>query len=385
MCSAAAYSTPACFGLHRCTNFSVFVHRVHPSRKWSLGLPVAWAGDWEYNQYMSAALRLSRVTFPYLTANASGACVTLVAGLPMSVGGEIRGPKALRWLARLPNWNGGLNHIVVDTTDSMTSTAQRGAGFPVGRAILLKSSVQSNYHRPHFDVVVPLPPRKVYSVHTRWNATNRSRLLCWKGQVNSNKKVRARLLLLNNNVDILIGRRERTRLDYDDLMRTCRFVLAPRGTGLHSFRLLEILSAGAVPVIVADGAVKPFSSLLQWGAFSIDIREVKLAALPALLRAMPEHRWQQLRDTGRCVYERYFVSEGGGPGDRAAEHRAGGADVSRGRGGRAGGVAPRGVGGTAQRSAPLTCGPTSLMAESTPDQAPTPMAGDDRRRRLKSS
>eukprot|EP00667_Euglena_gracilis_P027349 EG_transcript_33752 len=92
-------------------------------------------------------------------------------------------------------------------------------------------------------------------------------------------------------------------------MRTCRFVLAPRGTGLHSFRLLEILSAGAVPVIVADGAVKPFSSVLRWGQFSVDVREAKVAALPAILRAIPEPRWRRLRDTGRCVYERYFASE----------------------------------------------------------------------------
>ena len=300
---------PTCFEMDKCRNFSVYIHQVDVGRQWSFGLSIGWAGDWDYNQYMKAALKLTPHTYPYYTADPEAACVKLVAGLPVFVNGELRSSKVLRWLARLPHWNKGTNHIIVDTMDRWSYAKYHSAAFPVGKALVFKSSVRASGYRNGFDVAVPLPPRKVYSREVRWGAQNRTQLLCWKGEVHTYKRLRTRLLLLNNDEDVIVARKEKTKVDYDTLMRTCKYVMAPRGDGLHSFRLLEIMSAGAVPVIISDTAMKPYADLFDWSRFSIDVKEAKVNTLVPYLRGLTHAHWQRLRDTGRCVYEKFWGSE----------------------------------------------------------------------------
>ena len=67
--------------------------------------------------------------------------------------------------------------------------------------------------------------------------------------------------------------RSATGLGYGDLLTHTRFALIPRGHGLFSYRLTEALSAGAIPVILADGLVLPFDELINWNAISIRIPE----------------------------------------------------------------------------------------------------------------
>ena len=62
------------------------------------------------------------------------------------------------------------------------------------------------------------------------------------------------------------------------LMQNCKFVFAPRGLGLHSFRLLEILAAGAVPVFIADAAALPFEHKIEWSKFSFHVQVLRVAA-----------------------------------------------------------------------------------------------------------
>lgn len=50
---------------------------------------------------------------------------------------------------------------------------------------------------------------------------------------------------------------------FDDLMNST-FGLIPAGRGPSSFRLLEVLSAGSIPVLISDNFVLPFDSLVEW-------------------------------------------------------------------------------------------------------------------------
>jgi hypothetical protein len=43
--------------------------------------------------------------------------------------------------------------------------------------------------------------------------------------------------------------------DYVDLMYDSVFALVPAGSGRHSYRYLEAMQSGAIPVILSDGCV----------------------------------------------------------------------------------------------------------------------------------
>ena len=67
---------------------------------------------------------------------------------------------------------------------------------------------------------------------------------------------------------------------HSELQRSL-FGLVPRGHGVYSFRLTEVMLAGAVPVIMSNGWVLPFSEFLDWDAFSVRLDEAHFISDPA--------------------------------------------------------------------------------------------------------
>jgi hypothetical protein len=63
-------------------------------------------------------------------------------------------------------------------------------------------------------------------------------------------------------------------------LRRSSFGLVPRGHGVYSFRLTEVMLAGAVPVILSNGWVLPFSEFLDWDSFSVRLDEAQFISDP---------------------------------------------------------------------------------------------------------
>ena len=97
---------------------------------------------------------------------------------------------------------------------------------------------------------------------------------------------------------------ERTSPDAAVAVMACsRFVLAPRGHMLHSSRLLEALSIGAVPVVVSDGWVLPFEhDLVDWAAVAIRVAEADAGRVADILRTVSDERWCAMQRAGRRAY-----------------------------------------------------------------------------------
>lgn len=75
--------------------------------------------------------------------------------------------------------------------------------------------------------------------------------------------------------------------DYGDLMNTT-FALIPAGRSPATYRLAEALSAGAIPVMIHSGFVKPFPDRIPWRLFSMSFPIEEAPGIIDVLRSIPE-------------------------------------------------------------------------------------------------
>ena len=95
---------------------------------------------------------------------------------------------------------------------------------------------------------------------------------------------------------------------YVALHAASRFALCPRGDAVYSFRMVEALSCGAIPVVYGDGWVLPFSELLDYSTFTVCIAEADVQRTASILSALGEAHIAELQRHGRDVFARYFVT-----------------------------------------------------------------------------
>lgn len=88
------------------------------------------------------------------------------------------------------------------------------------------------------------------------------------------------------------------RYDYGELMNTT-FGLVPGGRSPATYRLAEVMSAGAIPVFVTRDYVRPLPELVDWPAMSFMFRPEDVGeSMMETLRAVEPH---QLWDMQVCL------------------------------------------------------------------------------------
>ena len=78
---------------------------------------------------------------------------------------------------------------------------------------------------------------------------------------------------------------EHARYNFHGLMNTT-FGLVPAGRSPNSYRLVEVIAAGIVPVLIADNYVKPFDTLIQWHRCILQFPSSQMHLIVRTLRAM---------------------------------------------------------------------------------------------------
>ncbi|CAA2992555.1 probable glycosyltransferase At5g25310 [Olea europaea subsp. europaea] len=94
--------------------------------------------------------------------------------------------------------------------------------------------------------------------------------------------------------------------DYYDFMLQSRFCLCPSGYEVASPRIVESIYTECIPVILSDHYVLPFSDVLRWEAFSIQVDVSKIARLKEILLAVSQDEYLRLKEGLRAV-RRHFV------------------------------------------------------------------------------
>ena len=241
-------------------------------------------------------------------------------------------------LEALPTWAGGTNHIVFNLYSGTWPDYTEDLGFDIGKAMLAKASISTENYRPGFDISLPLfhkhhPERGGAPGSIRENnfPVQNKYFVAFKGKRyvhGIGSDVRNSLHHLHNGGDVVMvttckhgknwremmderceeDNAEYDRWDYDNLVANSTFCLVPRGRRLGSFRFLETLQAGCVPVILSNGWQLPFDEVLDWSAASLAVDERLLLQVPELLRAVSGPAVFSRRQQTQVVWEQYLAS-----------------------------------------------------------------------------
>jgi len=131
--------------------------------------------------------------------------------------------------------------------------------------------------------------------------------------------VRKNLQTLHNGKDIIVNLRSYKQVaeaswntshpikaKFAEYLRESEFALVPRGDNLFSVRLVECLSFGAIPVILADNWVLPFPDLLDWREFAVIVAEQDFKKVPAIMRGLDADTRCKMRKVGLDAFHKYL-------------------------------------------------------------------------------
>ena len=92
-----------------------------------------------------------------------------------------------------------------------------------------------------------------------------------------------------------------------ELLENSKFGLVPRGHAMFSYRLMETMAMGVVPIIISDGWQLPFEDMLDWSEFSIRVREDDISTLSSIIEA---HRDRACEMSAKVydVYHKYMAT-----------------------------------------------------------------------------
>ena len=152
-------------------------------------------------------------------------------------------------------------------------------------------------------------------------SSSRSIKVSFQGQ--GSHPCRQELIKIGNKKDILIniikGSDHSKKIDairglednlYTDLLDNSMFGIVARGDALFSYRLLETLSRGAIPIIISDGWVLPFDRTIDWSECSLRFHQEAIDAIPFIIEKLQDRRIIELQSNALMNYNKYFSKVG---------------------------------------------------------------------------
>eukprot|EP00752_Nemacystus_decipiens_P012930 g11444.t1 len=252
-----------------------------------------------------------------LAESYESACVFMHATGP----GKRLNDTQLQWQhcpVRSPLWNGGVNHIMIDFGDDGRESRPEVAD---SYAMDASSNMHSCVYRTGYDVSLPLAPMVRFHNLAPIAPLDRTFFLTFKGTVylshhGSEERLSVVPLhdeehgvvmcmhcfemhgehLLPENVGFCQSLKSRGYYhDYSDLMETT-FGLVPAGRSPGTYRLAEVMGAGAIPVIVARDYVPPFVEDIDWPSFSFMFAPDQVGPyMMDVLRAVPQKQLEEMQ------------------------------------------------------------------------------------------
>ncbi|CAI0552166.1 unnamed protein product [Linum tenue] len=147
------------------------------------------------------------------------------------------------------------------------------------------------------------------STVTSSGSENRTNLAFFAGRMHG--KIRPLLFRhwKEKDPDVLVYETLPEGVSYQEMMRKSRFCLCPSGHEVASPRIPEAIYAGCVPVLISRNYVAPFSDVLNWDAFSVQVPVEGIEDLKEILMGIPEGRYLELVRNVEQVRRHFEVND----------------------------------------------------------------------------
>lgn len=106
-------------------------------------------------------------------------------------------------------------------------------------------------------------------------------------------------------LDATTGRADQS---YRAIMENADFAFIPRGDALFSYRLLEAMSFGCIPIILSDNWILPFDRLIDWSSLSLRPREDEILPCITLMKRLTDQEVLERKRRVLAIYQQYFSS-----------------------------------------------------------------------------
>lgn len=271
---------------------------------------------WFYESYTALLNHKNRTDNPneadFFVVSFTLICLSFVAVDNIQLNNELQ---------NLPYWNNGKRHIVFDLTDSPKSIYNNK------NLSILKSAFSVEHFDTTKDVSIPQFPRYRFTDELL-SKYEKTKLISFKGHPRRGlNPIRDKLFEMNDDKELFIKDFSNNPKDFEfkltkdmeiipstdknsylNLLFNSRFSLLPRGNGWAlSYRHIEAMNAGSIPIIISDNYELPFSELIDWNSCSIRIKENELDNLLEIIKKNLD-REDELRKNVRNVYDKYFSS-----------------------------------------------------------------------------
>ncbi|PHT36809.1 putative glycosyltransferase [Capsicum baccatum] len=110
----------------------------------------------------------------------------------------------------------------------------------------------------------------------------------------------------NDDSDIEIHEYLPKNVSYYGMIRKTKYCICPSGYEVASPRMVEALYMGCVPVLLKDHYVAPFSDVLNWKNFAVEMTSKDIPNLKKILMSISQKRYIKMQRRGLQV-RRHFV------------------------------------------------------------------------------
>ncbi|KAM6572197.1 hypothetical protein CsatA_016277 [Cannabis sativa] len=98
-------------------------------------------------------------------------------------------------------------------------------------------------------------------------------------------------------------------ISYEEKLKKSRYCICPSGHEVASPRIVEAIYAECVPVLISQRYVLPFSDVLDWETFSVQVSVSEIPELKNILLGISEGRYLRLLEGVKMVQKHFVVND----------------------------------------------------------------------------
>ncbi|KAF7837378.1 putative glycosyltransferase [Senna tora] len=108
--------------------------------------------------------------------------------------------------------------------------------------------------------------------------------------------------------DVVVYERLPEGFSYQEAMKKSKYCLCPSGYEVASPRIVEAIYAECVPVIISQQYVLPFSDVLKWESFSVEISVSEIPKMKEILMGIPHEEYLRMQERVKQVQRHFMVN-----------------------------------------------------------------------------